>query len=226
MKKCFTLIELLVVIAIIAILAGMLLPALNQARNKARTISCASNLKQIGMGFENYCSDNRDFLPRAYGPMPGYGDRGWHYQVYPYLYGKLTPDYNGPKLDSTKLYCPAAVGSDSLFTTYAMNAYFGGSNWDNTNIAPVGKHCLRAKIKQPTKAFLVGEEEPGKTMDGYRIQNHRFGVAAVPAWVRHAAAANFLFVDGHVATVRFVEFNNWNVWSGFEVQQGLAHKYY
>ena len=73
----FTLIELLVVIAIIAILASLLLPALRSARNKARDINCASNLKQIGTYLTLYLNDFEGFFPPATQRSPIPGSRDW-----------------------------------------------------------------------------------------------------------------------------------------------------
>ena len=90
MKKTFTLIELLVVIAIIAILAGMLLPALNQAREKGRAADCTGKLKQIGQAFSFYVNDNDGFHPQAEGYMASAfsGQRVvWFWQVSQYLSG-------------------------------------------------------------------------------------------------------------------------------------------
>ena len=88
-KKAFTLIELLVVIAIIAILAGTLLPALNNAREKARMVSCAGNFSSLGKASLLYAEDNKEFFPilarEDVAPNDLSGKMTWAFLVNPYL---------------------------------------------------------------------------------------------------------------------------------------------
>jgi prepilin-type N-terminal cleavage/methylation domain-containing protein len=90
-KRGFTLIELLVVIAIIAILAAILFPVFAKAREKARQISCVSNMKQIGLGILQYCQDSDELMPTKGFDIPNGNPSGgdayvsWENIVAPYI---------------------------------------------------------------------------------------------------------------------------------------------
>ena len=107
MKKHFTLIELLVVIAIIAILAAILLPALNSARERGRSASCINNLKQLGLYWNVYAQDNNDdMLPFQLGASPGINFSGSKVNWYEYMAGA----YLLNTLDAEKYKTPCPLG--------------------------------------------------------------------------------------------------------------------
>ena len=138
MKKQFTLIELLVVIAIIAILAAMLLPALAKAREKARQISCVSNIKQLSLSNHMYADDNDDILvPRYMQAAEPYklpngntfsGNASglwvlWHTLIYPYVGDYKT--FNCPSGVEGSKDGYKYVGNYTGSTMYGRNAWFG-----------------------------------------------------------------------------------------------------
>src|ERR1043166_491096 len=105
-RKAFTLIELLVVIAIIGILASMLLPALNQAREKGRSAVCVSNLKQIGIAITMYTDDNNDYYP------PGFENAVGDWPLFIAHYMSKNQTTYAATIDSSKAFlCPSGVQS-------------------------------------------------------------------------------------------------------------------
>ncbi len=118
-KHHFTLIELLVVIGIIALLAGMLMPALNTARAKARRTNCLGNLRQIGYALESYLDDNRNVLP-ACRIMPNRAGSGEN--ALPGIVETLHPYLGGDQV----FQCPA--DSEAMFQTEG-SSYAWGREW-------------------------------------------------------------------------------------------------
>jgi prepilin-type N-terminal cleavage/methylation domain-containing protein/prepilin-type processing-associated H-X9-DG protein len=200
-KSAFTLIELLVVIAIIAILAGMLLPTLAKAKEKALAISCLSNERQLSFAMSIYAHDSNDCLPGAY-TVNGGNDKlgGWMYYT---SFGAATQF--DPKLgvlysyaQAEKVYvCPS--DQTKRGNSYCVNGEVYGRPTFYTGF--VASPSLN-RVPSPTCTFLMYEEAPlgcdGSTNDGfgYVTNDGTTGPADSPS-IRHSGGSIFSFVDGH-----------------------------
>ena len=213
-ERRFTLIELLVVIAIIAILAAMLLPALNQAREKAHSISCTSKLKQMGQAQGMYSSEYEDYIAFCGTGVKWTKVWSWRHLIAPYMGMPqlLTCGSDGSTATySPPMYrCPTYRNEAHLndpvgkiYGTYGWNhsrynSRLTGGYFDSTEY----KTGKLSKIKTPSRMFIVTEgywEIYGKGLQEggalYSSSNY-----IMPTW--HSNGHNDAYLDGHAAWMK------------------------
>ena len=234
---CFTLIELLVVSAIIAILAAILLPALNSARERGHAASCINNLKQLTTIFIQYADQNDDYYIPSSSVPTAWGAINWNETVQKYSQPGAE-NYQDVEI----LFCPKTGRVAPKHTGGAYNGShpgYGAMTYGPLSNGVNGKQWAAGvpqsmdpfktiRIRKPSISVLVGDSKRGAIPEcGYAwINNYTSSRGDGVVGERHNKQDNYAFCDGHVSTVAATAVNEWLDNGGYDDEHMYAELTY
>ena len=218
MKRSFTLIELLVVIAIIAILAAMLLPALNRARDKAHAVKCLNNIRQVNASIMSYANDYHGYRPALY---DGNDKTYWGKRL---VDNRYLPERQIGSSQRHILLCPKTQTSDPSSVYNRSYGMMARAPYLKTMEVP--QSSVYYQITQsafPSEDILIGDSLRSTDQVQIYAVYKESSLSTGELHLRHGNRVNLGFYDGHAAALGFAEIG---ALKSYRLPQPIGSRYY